>query len=123
MKVLTRKNSLGSLVIQLRKPPLKGILIEKGPSFHSKAASQGGGQVFMRGVSEEMGWGPGGEGLRGIGGGGGGVVDGRNRATVVAEALVRVIATIQIIGVRWQSYLPQNTESGPHRPCGLCAAT
>ena len=33
-------------------------------------------------------------------------LDGRNRATVIAESLARVIAATRITGVRWRSYLP-----------------
>ena len=50
-------------------------------------------------------------------------LDGRNRARVIAESLARVIAAIRITSVRWQSYFhPKNTELGPRRPCGRCAA-
>ena len=49
-------------------------------------------------------------------------LDGRNRAIVIAESLARVIAAIRIASVRWRSYLPRNTEMGPHRPCVRCAA-
>ena len=43
--------------------------------------------------------------------GGGGFFDGRNCAIVIAEALGRVIAAIQITGVRWQSYFPSKTQN------------
>ena len=33
-------------------------------------------------------------------------INGRNRAIVIAESLVRVIAAIRITSVRWRSYLP-----------------
>ena len=46
----------------------------------------------------------------------------RNRAIVIAESLARVIAAIRIASARWRSYLPQNTEISPHRPCVRCAA-
>ena len=47
-------------------------------------------------------------------------LDGRNRARVIAESLARVIAAIRITSVRWRSYLPLKTESGPRRPCVRC---
>ena len=50
------------------------------------------------------------------------LIDGRNRAITIAESLARVIAAIRIASVRWRSYLPQKTESSPHRPCVRCAA-
>ena len=34
------------------------------------------------------------------------LLDGRNRARVIAESLARVIAAIRIASVRWRSYLP-----------------
>ena len=49
-------------------------------------------------------------------------LDGRNRAIVIAESLARVIAAIRIASIRWQSYLPRNTEISPHRPCVRNAA-
>ena len=45
------------------------------------------------------------------------ILDGRNRVIVIAESLARVIAAIRITSVRWQSYLPRNTEFGPRRLC------
>ena len=35
------------------------------------------------------------------------LLDGRNRAIVIAESLARVIAAIRIASIRWQSYLPR----------------
>ena len=35
-----------------------------------------------------------------------GVLDGRNRARVIAESLARVLAAIRMASVRWSSYLP-----------------
>ena len=35
------------------------------------------------------------------------ILDGRNRAIVIAESLARVIAAIRIASVRWRSYLPR----------------
>ena len=40
-----------------------------------------------------------------------GALDGRNRARVIAESLARVIAAIRITSVRWQSYLPLQTQN------------
>ena len=39
------------------------------------------------------------------------VLDGRNRARVIAESLARVIAEIRITSVRWRSYLPLKTQN------------
>ena len=36
-----------------------------------------------------------------------GSLDGRNRATVIAESLARVIAAIRIASIRWRSHLPR----------------
>ena len=44
-------------------------------------------------------------------------LDGRNRAVVIAESLARVVVAIRIASVRWRSYLLENTETSPHRPC------
>ena len=38
-------------------------------------------------------------------------LDGRNRARVIAESLVRVITAIRITSVRWRSYLLQKTQN------------
>ena len=38
------------------------------------------------------------------------ILDGRNRARVIAEALARVIAAIQITSVCWRPYLPPKTQ-------------
>ena len=35
-----------------------------------------------------------------------GILDGRNRAIVIAESLARVIVAIRITSVRWRSHLP-----------------
>ena len=39
------------------------------------------------------------------------LLDGRNRARVIAESLARVIAAIRITSVRWRSYLPPKTQN------------
>ena len=43
------------------------------------------------------------------------LLDGRNRAIVIAESLARAIAAIRMASVRWP-------EISPHRPCVRCAA-
>ena len=56
-----------------------------------------------------------------FGGRKGQILDGRNRARVIAESLARVIAAIRVafVGGHISS---QNTEMSPHRPCVRCAA-
>ena len=39
------------------------------------------------------------------------ILDGRNRARVIAESLARIIAAIRITSVRWRSYLPLKTRN------------
>ena len=49
------------------------------------------------------------------------ILDGRTRATVIAESIVRVVAAIRITSVRWESSPPapppqKSTEIGPYMP-------
>ena len=51
------------------------------------------------------------------------ILNGRNRARVIAESLARVIAATRITSVRSAVISPpKNTESGPGRPCVRCIA-
>ena len=51
------------------------------------------------------------------------ILDGRNRARVIAESLARVVAAIRITSVRWRLHVsPKDIEFGPRRPCVRCIA-